>query len=561
MTTSSLTTPNQPAVSLAGVHKSFAEHDVLRGVDLTVQQHSRIALVGDNGSGKSTLLGIIAGVLSAEVGTRQIVAPGGIAYAAQDPDFATLDTVGAVITSFHREALELEELRRQIEQRLSQATGAQAQGLLAQWNTVNELYHSHGADGWRRRTQRALAQLGLGEFRWEYSTAALSGGQRARLALGCALSAEADLLLLDEPTNDLDESALRWLVARMQQFRGTLLVASHDRHFLRAFTDEVLELDDGTLLHYGAGYDAYLKSKRRERQVAAERFERWQAEVQDARRLVEKNAARTAAIPRKAPKAGFGHGEFRQRNRAHGSGSKVRQAKARIAMLQGDPVQAPAPALAFALPEHAPESSVTDGGALVELRDAVVAAPDLIIGDLRIEYGQRWLVSGANGAGKTTLLRALAGEAPLSSGGYVRRASVDPAWLRQSNQGYEGRTVLSTFARALQLYAEDAARELLRVGLLAGELLLEPVASLSVGQRRRLELSIALCARSPLLLLDEPTNHLAPDVVEQLEQALVHYPGAICSVSHDPRWRQRFLEHPGGAGELLVADGIVRRVR
>lgn len=545
--------------SLQQISLSFGELDVLAGIDLAIAGDDRLAVLGDNGSGKSTLMRVIAGTLEPDGGQRRMNAPGGVAYAAQNPRFADQASLQQVIDSYHQRFRELETLMRVITERLPAARGAAAERLMAQLQQVTDLYEA--ADGYTlgQRVDSALQQLGLGEVERQRPVAELSGGQRSRLALACVLCSGAQLLLLDEPTNDLDDTAMAWLERSVAKHRGALVLISHDRMFLKRFARSIVEVGAGQLAHYGNGYDGYLHAKEQERTAIRVGYEAWNAELARSRALVEKNSARLAQIPRKQEKPGFGHGNFRMRSSSHGSTSKVRQAKSRIAELEANPAAKPATRLEFSLPANPAEAPA--GAMLLRVENAVRAqAPQLQCGKFEIRLGERWLVTGPNGAGKSSLLKLLAGELAQDSGQLERAAQLQCAWLRQELAVPSGENLLEAFALATGHYVEDAAPVLARLGLFAPSDFLRHPLALSVGQRRRLELAIAVSTKAQLLLLDEPTNHLSPALVEQLEDALVEFPGTVITVSHDRRWQQKLRER-ATVHRLGVKAGRVELIR
>ncbi|WP_313812286.1 ribosomal protection-like ABC-F family protein [Glutamicibacter sp.] len=541
--TSSIVAPAEFHLELIDVSVSFGDRDVLQETNLLLNATDRIAIVGDNGSGKSTLLRVLAGSLIPDRGQRRVEVPGHIAYAAQAPEFAPGHTIQQVIDAYHHKFRQLELLMTAINVRLQSAAGSQQEVLMGQLQQVTDMYEAAEGYTLNQRLQRALQQLGLGKLDRERPVARLSGGQRSRLALACVLCSGAQVLLLDEPTNDLDDAAMAWLERSLEMHRGTLVVVSHDRMFLKRFARTILEIADCHLTRYGDGYEGYLHAKEQERLSIRVAYETWVAELERSRQLVAKNASRVAAVPRKQEKAGFGHGSFRLRSRNHGSTSKIRQAKSRIEELESQPVQRPAEELEFALPAVGQQGE--EHGLLLSIEAATrKAEPQLSCGSFDIRSGQRWLVTGSNGAGKTSLLRMLSGELDYS-GGKIRRAEdLRCAWLRQEAMPLPGESLLQAFALATDQYLDDAADALAALGLFSPRDFLRHPLALSAGQRRRLELAVAVSSRAQLLLLDEPTNHLAPALVEQLEDALADYPGAVISVSHDRRWQQKLRQGP-----------------
>ena len=446
---------------------------------------------------------------------------------------------------------------RRLSDEVAHAPEAERTRVLARLADATDAFEAR--DGYRVdiRLAAAMQQLGLGGLDRSRPVASLSGGERSRLALAAALSAEAELLLLDEPTNDLDESGIAWMEAQLARHRGSMVVVTHDRALLHRFASDIVALEGGGMRRYGDGYAGYLTARASERRVAVEAYRVWRDELKRNVELVEANAFRLDAIPRKQEKAAFGHGAFRLRGRDHGAKSRIRMAKERIARLLAEPVPRPPDPLRFR-PLFGSATLVSETSPLVTMENVRLGesgtGPRLRVDSLVVQPGERWLVSGVNGAGKTTLLRLLAGELTPEAGSVGRAEGLAVAWLRQDLALRGRRSVLQQFAVALSAYPDDVAQPLLRLGLFERDDLGRPVSQLSVGQRRRLELAIALSVPSDLLLLDEPTNHLTPELVEQLEDALDGYPGTVVTVTHDRRWRDRALGR-GDVRRLEVAPG------
>ncbi|MFG3192214.1 ribosomal protection-like ABC-F family protein [Streptomyces omiyaensis] len=508
---------------------------VLDRVSLTVRPGERLGVVGDNGSGKSTLLRLLAGLETADNGTVAVDAPGGLGHLAQTLGLPATATVGDAVDHALAEIRELEREIREAESTLTPAGLDRYAALLA-------AYEARGGEGAGRRVATVLRRLGeTAPPDRDRPLGTLSGGQRARLALAGVLAADPELLLLDEPTNDLDDEAVAWLEERLRAHRGTVVAVSHDRAFLDRVATAVLEVDEDrhTLRRYGDGYSGYLAGRAAERARRAREHEEWRDELARHRALADSNIDRFSAIPRKAPAAFSGAGAFRARSRAHGAMSRIRAARERLARLTESPVPPPPEPLRFRA-----DLTEAGGGAAVELTGIRVDGR-LGLDALRLEPGERLLVTGPNGAGKSTLLRVLAGELAPDAG--TVRAPRRVGLLRQD-------TAPPTDPRTVgEAFGEGREEELLSLGLFAARDLNTPVRLLSVGQRRKLELARLVTAPADLLLLDEPTNHLAPALVEEIEAALATYRGTLVIVSHDRRLRAGF---PGRRLELAPARAL-----
>jgi len=541
----------------------FADRVVLRNIDMTVGAQERVAVIGDNGTGKSTLLQVLAGTVRLTSGDRAVDLPGGLALAEQQPHFPPESTIADALDELLADVREIETATQHINEKIANASESELPGLLDGLAELVDRFEARDGYGVDQRVDTALDQLSLGGLDRTRLVGSLSGGERTRLALAAVLSSRSELILLDEPTNDLDDDGVAWLEERLSQHRGALVVVTHDRVFLERIATDIICIEDGELRRYGNGYAGYLTARYAERQRLLDQYQAWRQELSRSEALLASNSFRLAAIPRKQERAAFGHGAFRARSSDHGVTGRIKQAKERVARLRADPAPKPADPLRFTpdfsdpSPAQKPDAP-TDRPLLLTAHSLANSAdgtqPGLALDSLEVHEGDRWLISGPNGAGKTTLLRALAGEFALQEGTIWQRPGLRFAWLRQEPTSEMESTLVDTFAATTNTYVEDAADALLALGLFASRDLTLRLKELSVGQRRRLEVAIAVSAPSDILLLDEPTNHLSPELVEQLEDALRDYPGAVLTVTHDRRWREKTLAQ-GDAQRIQVDLG------
>ncbi|KOU53584.1 ribosomal protection-like ABC-F family protein [Streptomyces sp. WM6378] len=518
-------------LTLTAVSKAFGDRPVLEDVSLTVRPGEKAAVIGENGSGKSTLLRLLAGAERPDSGEVTAVFPGGTAHLAQTLDLAPDRTVQDAVDLALAELRTLEAAIRAAETRLADAGEAE----LTAYGDLLTAYEER--DGYRAdaRTDAALHALGLAHVTRERALGSLSGGEQSRLALACVLAAAPELLLLDEPTNHLDRQATDWLAEQLRAHRGTLVVVTHDRAFLERVSTTILEVDRDlrTVVRYGDGWAGYRTARaaaRRRRELA---HQEWCEELTRTRELVEAAGQRLAASG-KDPGQGFG--KHRRSSEAKLSG-QVRAARTRLDQLEREPVAAPPPPLRFTA--RLTTAAAAPEGPLVELT-GVKVGHRLDVPALTVKAGRRLLVSGPNGAGKTTLLRILAGDLTPEEG-KVDQTSRHIGYLAQELSHDPSRLpLLGAYAAGRSGLPEEYADELLALGLFREEDLAVPVAALSVGQRRRLELACLVARPADLLVLDEPTNHVSLALVEEVEQALADYSGAVVVVSHDRRFRSSF---------------------
>ncbi|MGP3775876.1 ribosomal protection-like ABC-F family protein [Streptomyces sp. SDT5-1] len=528
--------PAAAQLSVRSVTKSYGTRTVLDQVSFTVRPGERAAVVGENGSGKSTLLRLLAEVEEPDAGEVTVRFPGGIGHLAQTLDLDADRTVQDAVDLALADLRAMERALRAAEESLGAATEAE----LAAYGELLIAYEERGGYEADARVEAAMHGLGLARITRERALGSLSGGEQSRLALACTLAAAPELLLLDEPTNHLDATAVRWLEEHLRAHRGTVVAVTHDRGFLERIATTIFEVDrdERTVRRYGDGWAGYRAAKAAARRGAEQRYADWVEEVARAEELLEA-AGRRLAGTGGDPKQGFG--KHRRSSEAK-LGGQVRSVRERLDRLRRTPVAKPPEPLRFttSLP------STTEGppsGPLAELDNVRVGERLRLDGLLTIQPGSRLLVTGENGAGKTTLLRVLAGDL-LPDAGTVRR-SAPTGYLAQELPTHATRLpLLAAFASGRPGLPDEYAEQLLSLGLFREHDLHVPVAALSVGQQRRLQLATLLTRPADLLVLDEPTNHIALDLIEDLQTALAAYPGAVVAVSHDRAFRARFkAEH------------------
>ncbi|NEA23040.1 TlrC/CarA/OleB/SrmB family ABC-F type ribosomal protection protein [Actinomadura bangladeshensis] len=519
-------------LAFTDVTKRYGDRVVLDRVSFTVKPGERVGVIGDNGSGKSTLLKLMAQAERPDNGDLAVAAPGGVGHLPQALALPPHATVADAVDLALADLRELETRIRAAERSLgdTRADLDAYAALLAEF----EARGGYEADA---RVDIALHGLGLPGLDRHRPLGTLSGGERSRLALAATLASAPELLLLDEPTNDLDDAAVAWLEQRLRTHQGTVVAITHDRTFLERVTTAVLEVGDGQVRRYGDGYGGYLAAKAAERAAQARAHEEWKAEQNRHAALVAANAGRLADIPRKTPKAGMGTGAWRARSRTHGAAGRIRQSRQRLRWLTDHPAPPPPEPLRFTATLAAETAPGTEVAAL----NGVVVEGRLRLDALTVRAGERLLITGPNGAGKTTLMRVLAGDLRPDAGDVRRTGRVgffrqdEPTAARAPH-----RTVLHAYAHGRPGSLDDHADALLALGLFRPSDLGLRVGELSYGQRRRIDLARLVNEPADLLLLDEPTNHLSPMLVEQLEEALASYQGALVIVTHDRRLRAAF---------------------
>jgi ATP-binding cassette subfamily F protein 3 len=499
------------------IEKSFGSHDVLKQVDLHVNERDRIGLIGPNGAGKSTLLKIIIGELQADSGEVSVSKKVRIGYLAQHSGLHSERTVWDELLGVFTHLLEMDRKLRHLELEMGKeevySHPARYKAVLQAYSQLQEKFDEQGGYAFEARMRGALHGLGLGGIDWKRTpVSALSGGQKTRLALAKILLEEPELLILDEPTNYLDMDAIAWLEQTLLHYPGALLLVSHDRWFLDKLVTAVCELENGHLIRYNGNYSVYVRQKE-ERLLRLEKaYEEQQEEIRRMEEFILRNIARASTTKRAQSR---------------------RKALEKMERIEKPPGEGKRVAIRF-------EPATASGRQVLEVRGLAIGhSPDQpLIQNLRfrIERGEHIALLGPNGTGKSTLLKTVAGLLPPLSGELIWGTGVEVDYYDQEQKDLNpNHTVLDELWNEHPHLDQTTVRSVLGQFLFSGENVFKRVSDLSGGERARLSLAKRLLNRANFLLMDEPTNHLDMPSKERLEEALEHFPGTLLFVSHD-RW-------------------------
>ncbi|MCQ1950093.1 ATP-binding cassette domain-containing protein [Arthrobacter sp. zg-Y859] len=527
-------------------HRTLFEH-----LSLTVAPGDVVGVVGANGAGKSTLLRLLAGAAEPQAGTVSTSpADAFVGWLPQEHERLAGETVGAYLARRTGAAASTVAMEAAAE-----ALGSGLPGADDTYAAALDRWLASGAADLEDRAPAVLADLGL-QLGLDTEMAGLSGGQAARVALAALLLSRFDIVLLDEPTNDLDLDGL----ARLEQFvrglRGGVVLVSHDREFLARCVTTVVELDlaQNSVAVYDGGYEAYLEERAVARRHAREAYDEFADKKADLVSRARTTREWSSQGVRNAMKKNPDNDKIRRKASTESSekqARKVRQMESRIARL--DEVEEPRKEWQLQLRiGSAPRSS----SVVSTLNDAVLARGGFTLGPVSVQVnaGERIGITGPNGAGKSTLLRLLLGREVPDAGTASLGASVAVGEIDQGRGQLPAHLPLGeAFEAAVPELSSAEARTLLAKFGLKADQVASRVDALSPGERTRASLALLQARGVNLLVLDEPTNHLDLPAIEQLEEALESYEGALLLVSHD----RRLLENVRLDTRWEVTDGKV----
>jgi ATPase subunit of ABC transporter with duplicated ATPase domains len=518
------------AKNLAGGH---GHRTLFEGLDLTVAPGDVVGVVGANGAGKSTLLRILAGDLEAPDGTVS-TAPSDafVGWLPQEHERIVGETVAAYVarrTGATGATAAMEAT--------AEALGSGEPGADDAYAVAFDRWMASGAADLDERIAPMLADLGL-DVGPDALMTSLSGGQAARAALAALLLSRFDVVLLDEPTNDLDLAGLERLEAFVRGLRAGVVLVSHDREFLARCVTRIVELDlaQQQVSVYDGGYDAFLEERAVARRHAREAYDEFADKKADLVSRARTQREWSSQGVRNAMKKSPDNDKIRRKAATESSekqAQKVRQMESRIARLEEVEEPRKEWVLQFSIGAAPRSSSV-----VATLNEATVRRGDFRFGpvSLQVDARERIGVVGPNGAGKTTLIELLLGRLAPDSGTSSLGASVAIGEIDQARTGLAEDLPLGDAVEAQlpELAPADVRTLLAKFGLKADQVA-STVGRLSPGERTRAALALLQGRGVNLLVLDEPTNHLDLPAIEQLEEALASYDGALLLVSHDRR--------------------------
>ncbi|MRI58499.1 MAG: ABC transporter ATP-binding protein [Epsilonproteobacteria bacterium] len=505
-------------IDLSGIKKKYEAQEIFKGIDFTIDEAERVAIVGRNGSGKSTLMKIVAGIEEFDEGERKVRQNITIKMLPQVPRFNPTLTVRKAIMeqleSINQAKKEYDEISARIAKHPDDST------LLDRLTKLSNFLDYHDAWNMDEKIERILQEFNLKEYE-DRLVVTLSGGEQRRVALAGLLLQKPDILLLDEPTNHLDVHMVSFLEELILKERYTLLFVSHDRYFIDRIATRVVEIEDGNLRSFKGGYSDYLRQKE-------ELLKNLQKQHENLLRLL------------KQEEEWLNRGVKARVKRNEGRKKRIlelrEQAKKNPALIKKIKIE-----LQREKHNFNKEESISKKKVLFELENVTKYAGDkLLIKDLTTRILQKDTIAivGKNGTGKSTLLKLLLGEEKPDSG-VIKRGDFRIGYFDQHRSMLDdNKNIIETFCPnggdRVEVWGKNMhVYGYLKNFLFPKEYLDKKIGALSGGEKNRVALALLFTKKVDCLILDEPTNDLDIPTINILEESLLKFPGSIIFVSHD----------------------------
>jgi len=498
-------------LSCQNISKAFVENQVLKNVSFHIEDHEKAAIVGINGAGKTTLLRIIVGEMTPDDGQVVLAKDKTLGYLAQNSTVDTSHTIYEELLSVKADLLRLEEKIRECENNMKHADGDALEDLMKQYTSLTHAFETGGGYLYRSELVGVLKGLGFTEDEFSKPVATLSGGQKTRVALGRLLLQNPDLIILDEPTNHLDMNSIAWLETYLLNYKGAVLIVSHDRYFLDRIAGKVIEIDQSKATTFIGNYSDYAIKKEQLRVAAWNAYMNQQREIKHQEEVIEK---------------------LKSFNRE----KSIKRAESREKMLDKievieKPSEVRTDMKLTLTPRILSGNDVLTVEHLSKSFDSHKLFTDV---NFEIKRGEHVAIIGDNGSGKTTLLKILNGLVPADQGTFRLGSNVEIGYYDQEHHVlHSEKTLFEEISDDYPYLNNTQIRNVLAAFLFTGEDVFKRISDLSGGERGRVSLAKLVLSNANFLILDEPTNHLDIMSKEILEDALNGYEGTILYVSHD----------------------------
>lgn len=502
-------------LSCKDICKSYGIRDVLKNITFSINEGDKVGIIGANGEGKSTLFKIITKELSQDSGEVFIDKNKTLGYLSQNLALNSEKNIYEEALSVFDELLNIESKLSSLEIKMSEPydekKASYHEKLIKDYTTLQDLYSHKGGYVYKGEISRVLKGLGFTENDFYKSINTLSGGQKTRVALCKLLLRKPDIILLDEPTNHLDLEAISWLEDYMKNYKGTVLVISHDRFFLDSVTNNTFEVIGGKVECYNVPYTKFIDLRKKNYETKLKAYNLQQAEIKRQEAIIEK---------------------FRSFNRE----KSIRAAESREKVLEKmEKIEAPTHSKEASKIKF--EASVKSGYDVLHIENMAKSYGDKSLFsnlNLDLKRGEKVALIGENGRGKTTLFKIIMDKVEVDKGVKVLGTNVNVGYYDQEQSDLNlDKTIIDEVWDDFPNLTTSKLRSYLASFLFTGDDVFKVINTLSGGEKCRINLLKLILSKSNLLLLDEPTNHLDIISREALEDAILEYDGTLMVISHD----------------------------
>ncbi len=523
-------------LSCNNLTKSFGVESILENISFTVNEGDKIGVIGVNGTGKTTLFKIISGIYGYDSGEIYTSKDCEIGYLEQNTNFYSDNTIFTEVLEVFSDLIKMEEDLRKMEceisDKSSENNSPDLQKLMDNYSHKLELFQNSNGYGYKSEAKGVLKGLGFNDDELEKPIKILSGGEKTRVLLAKLLLKKPTLLLLDEPTNHLDSDALECLELFLKQYKGTVILISHDRYFLDQSVNRIFEIHNKKLKAYNGNYSYYVEKSAIDKEIERKTYEDQQKEIKKQEESIERLKA-------------YGREKHLKRARSK------EKALSKIEVLDRPDGERKRAKIKF-IP------AVESGNDVLSVRDVGMRFPDKVLfKDLNLDIyrGEKVALIGPNGAGKSTLFKIIMNELQPMEGEVKFGTNVNTAYFHQEQKTLNlDNTVIDEIWDANPHLTQTEVRNMLGAFLFENEDVFKKISSLSGGERARVAILKLILSQSNFLLLDEPTNHLDIDSKEVLEEALVNYTGTIFTISHDRYFLNKVVDKILVLGENGVTE-------
>lgn len=523
-----------PALSVRGLTMTFIERNLFTDVSFDVESSDKVGFIGANGVGKTTLFRILNGEISPVEGTVVFGKNVNVGYmqqhACNNPRVSLYDELLSVFDYLKNIETEIAQVTAQIDN-----GGNNLADLVERQTFLIEQYEDMGGLTYKSRTRSALMGLGFAEEDFSMSVGSLSGGQRSKLCLAKLLLSQSNFLLLDEPTNHLDIDSVNWLEGFLRDFRGAMIIISHDRYFLDSVTNKTIELEHNRTMCYKGAYSEFIRKKQEYNESLKNKYENDIKEIKRIESIVEQQK-------RWGRERNFITAESKQK--------QADKIKEQLVVLDSE--------LETMRMRFEPKCESGNDVLMCSKLSKAFGENKLFKNvDIHIRKGERVFVLGSNGCGKTTLFKIITGKIPYDSGDYEYGTNVKTGYFDQMQQNLDlSKTAIDEVWDTFPNMTQTQIRNALASFLFRGDEVFKPLSQMSGGERARVSLLKLMLQGANFLLLDEPTNHLDSSSREELEKTLKDYSGTLLVISHDRYFINKLADRilvmtPNGMKEYL----------